>query len=353
MEALGEQGRDPTAAPRATVFELARGVARVGWVGARFAYRLAGRSGSIARLYGRARARPPAPRGGASIVATVLGKGLRAWAEGTSCVVVDHPLLVEALSGHPGIVYQHGELVAPPASFAAGAHRVLVPTEAVRRAFEAHGVASERLIVTGVCVEPRLARAAASTRAARLRRLERAVPRCVALFSSGAEPRAHVAALVRAARSLRARGHDVVAFAQRGGRFERALRALPAGIDARIFRDRADLHGRTMEAFARFDLFVSPPHERTCWAVGLGLPMALIGPDIGPFAPLNRALLLAEGAAIEIRSLREASSFGERVARMARDGALAAMNRRAEGVDVSGFATIARVLADPAFTDRR
>ena len=326
------------------MFELATDIGQAGWHAARTAYGLAGRFGALASVYGALRAR--SPEEGAPRLPVLLGRGLREWAGRSPTVLVDHPLLVSALAGHGreghgGIWYQHGELVAPRVSIVRSAARVFVPTDEVREAFVNGGVASDCVAVTGLCVEPQLARAAGAMRAARLERLANSHERTVALFSSGAEPRAHIRALSLVARSLVTHGHRALAFVRSGGAFERALlRMAHPRLVLVAFRTREDVHRETMNRFAEFDVFVSPPHERTNWAIGLGLPMALVGPDIGPFAPLNRSLLVSRGAAVELVTRRDAEAFALRLEQLRKDGTLATMNRRAQP-NLSGFAAVA------------
>lgn len=350
VEALHEAGHGELLDAQATVFEVARDASLAAWHAARLVYRVAGRGGAVARAYGALReARSPDARRarestGPSAATRWLGaRGLRAWARSAPVVLVDHPLLVAALAGHPGLVYQHGELVAPSPWLARGAARVLVPTDDVARAFVAAGMAAERLVVTGPCVELPFAREARALAEERLGRLASGDPLTVALFSSGAEPAAHVAAIARAARSLVARGHRAVAFASRGGALDRAASEV-AGVELVRFTGRADVDRATRERFASFDAFVSPPHERSQWAYALALPMYLVGPDIGPFAPKNRALLLAAGAA---RDLGDPDAFGARLAPTAAGrGDLLAMASRPIAPHVEGFSRAAAALVE-------
>ena len=95
------------------------------------------------------------------------------------------------------------------------------------------------------------------------------------------------------------------------------------------------------------DVLVSPPHERSTWAAGLGLPIFLVGPDIGPFAPLNRAVLFRKEVAAEIDGER-ADRFPELVAELRRRGRLLEMSRNGWGAPIDGFACAAQMLCEEA-----
>lgn len=99
--------------------------------------------------------------------------------------------------------------------------------------------------------------------------------------------------------------------------------------------------------FDRLDFLVAPPHERTNWAIGLGLPMFALTPTIGPFAPLNLSLLLDSGTTMAIESDSQAARFGELLTELHRSGRLVDMARRGWGQhEINGFAQIAEFLVN-------
>jgi hypothetical protein len=242
----------------------------------------------------------------------------------------------------------HGELVAPPEAVVRGASGVLVPTDEVAGAFVAGGVPAERVHVTGLCPENELVEGAEAAADARLERLRRGGPFTLGLFSSGAEPDAHVATLAEAARAAVRTGHAVLAVAARGGRLARAVRRAAGplrGESALLeFDGRDDLDRTTAEIFPRLDVVLSPPHERSQWALGLGVPFLLVGPDLGPFAPRNRALLLARGVAMEIADPDAAARLPETLAELGGRGLLARMAGNGRGRPIDGFRRAAGIL---------
>ena len=229
----------------------------------------------------------------------------------------------------------------------ASARHILVPTESVAHAFVEAGVDPKCVSTTGLCVELDLLPDRRVNCERRRRRIAGDEPLTIAFFSSGAEPRNHVAALVEGARALARSRHHVLVFAIRGGRMERAVRRLGAqSLELVSYDSRLELDRLTAQRFPILDAVVSPPHERANWTQALGMPFFLVGPDIGPFAPRNRALLLVAGVATEIRSCREARELPHRVEELRKSGALLAMSERGCVAQFRGFERSAEILAD-------
>ncbi len=338
-----------------TVFEATSGLARTMWQGARAVYRLGSSMGGQDSLYSRLR-----HAGDYSTPGPLLrcaGRPLTSrFSRGDRPLVVAHPILTALLSDHPRLVYQHGEVVVPPECFVKGQHMVLAPTDEAANAFRDSGVDRSRITVTGLCIEPGLAPLAEEARQLRLQRYATDTPLTGAFFSSGAEPGAHVASLVEAAASAVLHGGSVLLIAARGARYARhaentfARRGLtlvheaeaipPAGALLKTYTDRAQLDRITQRYFPQFDYFVAPAHERTNWAIGLGLPMFILEPAIGTFAPMNRALLLRNGVAVPLSN--SSGAFGKRLATMRQEGDLGALTEAGWGrYPIDGFKTAA------------
>lgn len=328
------------------VFAESRVVPRAVWAAMRELYRRGGSPGLGGALYRVARGdRPFDPR---SLPLRLAGSTLRArFGRGDSPLLVDHPILVAIFQGRPGLAYQHGEVAVPAQAIVPGASRVYVPTRAAADAFVRGGIAAASVVVTGLCVEPALADAAAVAYESRQARLRSGVPLVGGFFSSGAEPPRHVEHLVRAAGSAVEAGGKAIVVAARGGRLAaHARQRLGDRVSLVVFSSRLELDRATEAAFAELDYVVGPPHERTGWALGLGLPMAIVGPDVGPFAPLNRAALLEAGVALAIDDAGGARRFGQWLQRARERGKLEEMSARGFGrLDIDGFGVIARDLA--------
>jgi len=256
-------------------------------------------------------------------------------------------------------------MATPAEAVVAGASKVLVPTDEAAGPFVDGGYDSRDVVVTGLCIELSLVRQAGDSFAARQERISRNGPLVGAFFSSGAEPRLHIEKLVRAATSAAAQGGKALLFAQRNGLLaEKAARRFMAkgiefaSVDSRQFipadmpaalivqpASRREESGFTAQLFAAFDYLVAPSHERTNWALGLGLPMFIVGPRIGPFAPLNCKLLVHTGVAEQVDSNSAADAFGERLNHLRATGKLAEMANAGWGkYPIDGFDNIADFL---------
>jgi len=359
-------GGDPAALELTDVFQVSTLVPRQMWKIMRTLYRRGSSSGPAAFLYGRIRGSTRLHRAGPALY--LAGLTLRSrLAQSDAPVLVAHPLLVSILSGKRGLYYQHGEVVTPEQAAVTGAYVVFVPIEDAAAPFLARGYQREQIIVTGLCIEPEIVPRANEAYARRRARIASGPALVGAFFSSGAEPRLHVRHLTAAAMSAVRAGGRAVIFAQTGGALARqvALGAGRAGIPLTVqadpplpgeppvgatlslYRSRADLNARVVRYFDFFDYFAAPAHERTHWALGLGLPMFVLGPHIGPYAPLNYARLVAAGVAGSIESAACALAFGTTLAQICKDGKLAEMAACGCGtLPLDGFAQIARHLAD-------
>jgi hypothetical protein len=347
--ALHRAGRADLVARDTDVFRVSRGTSRLAWRAARAAYTWAGRGGIVSVAYHAARRGADHDRDG--WMTRRLGRDLRAWAGSRGIVVADHPAVVGALGDRADTWYLHGEMVAPREAVVRRAARILVPLPETADAFAAAGVERERLIVTGVCVEEPLREGADAGTRARRERIRGDAPLTVAFFSSGAEPPRHVAALAAAAVALGNGRHRALVFAAEGGSLQRAVVSARAA-EVVAFRTREDLDRCTARHFAGVDAVVSPPHERSNWAVGLGVPFFLVGPDIGPFAPRNRELLLARGVARELAP-EDARDLSGLLDSMRASGELLGMAERGGGVSLRGFDTAAAALIAAAERERR
>ncbi|NRA03141.1 MAG: hypothetical protein HRU00_11145 [Myxococcales bacterium] len=336
---------------RASVFEISRGLGGLGWKSIRAAYYAAGLGSPAPALYAWLRSRSNYDSD--SPILRILGHHLRLWADAFEIVVVDHPTVVGALGDRAGVWYLHGEPTAPPETLVTRPARILVPTEGVARAFLQAGVDSARVSVTGLCVDLDLLPNKRAHTQQRRTRIASYAPLSVAFFSSGAEPRTHVASLTAGAAALARSRHRALVFAARGGRLERAVRRLQAPSPELVsYSSRQELDALTAEHFPSLDLIVSPPHERTSWSLALGIPCLLVGPDIGPFAPRNRALLLEAGVAAELDSRRDARALPERIDELRASEALLEMSERGSVTEFRGFERSAELLIEESDAHR-
>ena len=364
LEALVRRGNIKLVKSESDVFDVSRGLSRFAWQAARWMYRKGSSPGIVAAMYKKLRSSADYNRPGA--ILRLMGRDLRRrFSLDPNPVVVAHPTLVAILKGRHGLIYQHGELVTPTEEVVAGASKVLVPTDGAAAPFIDFGYDSRDVVVTGLCIEPSLVRQAGDAFAARLKRVGGDNPLIGTFFSSGAEPRRHIEKLVRAAASAASHGGKALLFAQRDGLLaNQAARGftmkgiefgsvdsrqfLPADLPPALivqYASRREENGFMAQLFPMFDYLVAPSHERTNWALGLGLPMFVVGPQIGPFAPLNCELLVHAGVAEQIDSNSAADAFGERLNHLRATGKLVEMAKAGWGkYRIDGFDKIAEFL---------
>ncbi|MEO0069544.1 MAG: hypothetical protein ABIK18_01965 [candidate division WOR-3 bacterium] len=285
----------------------------LGWSLGRFFYRMGGKGGFFTCFYNLSRARR---RPGKLELFLLKGGFVRRIADHKGVVLVDHPLLAHLLSPQFQVAYLHGEIAAPPIAAVVNAWRIFVPIEKTAKCLLKAGVRQEALLVTGLVIEPELIPVAETSFLSRLKRFQSKEPLNVAFFTSGAYPKPHLKAIALAASSARQVGHNVIIFA---GVDRRRARFLPQAL---TFNSRQEENQKTSELFSQIDLFVAAAHERTNWAVGLGLPMFALLPHIGPFAKENFEFALNQGVCLP---LTRAEEFGSTLSALRQNGKLREM----------------------------
>lgn len=313
-------------------------------------YRFGSRSGPVGAAYSSLRQRR-APNSSGS-VERLLARALAPWLESsTHSIVVDHPLLasiVNEICPQRGLIYAHGEQVAPDEALTTAPDLTLTPTAQVRECFLRAGAQADTVHVTGACIESSLLAGAENAQEARMNRLTSGEALTVAFYSSGAEPPPHLKKVDRALHSLATVGGRGVVFGVRGGRMERIARAHSLRtrlVTGQIFEDIADEERRLSALFDEIDLVVMPAHERVNWPLALGLPAALLTPDFGSFAPLNRELIVGAGVAFPLVSEGEAAEFGSRTLALRESGELLEMNRIVQS-EREGFSRSAEIILE-------
>ena len=367
-DALVRSGNVRIVRQKTDVFELSSFIPRLGWQLARWLYVRGSSGGAVGNFYRWLRTGNN--HGRLSLMLRIMGADIRRKCRSATDhqpLLVAHPTLVRILHGRPGLVYQHGEVVAPEEALVTGADIVSVPTDEVAKLFTAAGCPPESVFVSGLCIEPALVLQSSDAFDVRLKRLQDSGLLSGTGFSSGAEPLPHIQMLVAAAVAAVKSGHRMILFARQGGRLERAAISSFAAanvpidvIDSRtplpselpmallvLSSSRREEDSLTARLFPNFDFFLAPSHERSNWALGLGLPMFIIEPCIGPYAPLNQDFLLRHRVAERLVSQEDAAAFGRRLEAARAEGHLLQMARSGWGrFTITGFERIAGMLAD-------
>jgi hypothetical protein len=290
----------------------------IGWQIARRLYRLGSYGGIHTVLYNRLRAGKKPSR---LILWSLQSPELDRLKNTSGIVFTDHPLVSHLLAPYCPVAYLHGEIAAPPVCAIPAARFIFVPVQNTAERLIAFGVNPDAVSVTGLVIEPELLKVAETGFQLRLQRIASHEPLNIGFFLSGASPRPHIKAILTAAHSvLNARFRPFIF----------------CGVDyktARLFKKKINcpvyvfsLYSEettsTAQLLPQIDLFVAATHERTNWAVGLGLPMFALLPHIGPFAPLNFQFARNQGVCLP---LENPAKFGSYILTLRNQGKLLQM----------------------------
>jgi len=348
--ALARLFPDKPAAPYFTVPRLCNGASGLAWKLARFGYRLGAQGGPATWLYNRLRSPDAKPSG---LQLTLLGASLRRTFAGYDGIcIVDHPLLAHILAPVCRVAYLHCEIAAPRLAAVPCAWRTFVPLQSTSLKLQAWGVRPDALAVIGLVVEPEIANIADTAYQTRLARIESDEPLTVGFFCSGAEPRPHASSLITGAASVTRAGHKAILSWGTGwvkaAKVNLALRRQGAVEEScRILWARSRPAATTAVAgvFPDLDLMVCAAHERTNWAIGLGLPMFALLPNIGPFAAGNFAFASEQRTCLPLEGTAGAAGLADTIAGLRRTGRLTEMARNGWGRHtIAGAETTAREL---------
>ncbi len=348
------------------VFESSSDISNLSWQLARSLYKIGSTDSFVGRMYSKLRDSSDFNRQGLAM--RIMGRDIKKKYHGDSApLIVAHPVLVGILSGRTNLLYQHGELAVPKQAVVSGAEYIFVPTETAAEKFISGGYSSANVIVTGLCIEPCLEKQAEQAFNIRMSRLDSSYKLTGGFFSSGAEPKPHIEKLILSAVSVVKQGHNVILFAKKNGNlaslikreFEKRNIELIAIDDKSqkvesgssavlcLCSDRKAETELACRLFEKLDFFVAPSHERSNWALGLGLPMFILEPAIGPFSPLNREILLESGVAESLYSTKDSRQFGNRLNELKKSRKLQQMSESGWGKQsITGFKAIADFLVN-------
>jgi hypothetical protein len=332
------------------VQDLCLGTSATAWRYAETAYRFGGMGEFAAWLYNRLR---PASSVPSALALNILGSDLRRVFTGYPGIcLVDHPILARILAPVCRVAYVHGEISAPRVAAVPNCFRIFVPLESTRQKLLAVGCEPSAVLVTGLIIEPALVATAEAAFKARIERLRGDAPLTVGFFLSGARPKPHVERILAGAVAVTRAGHRAIVFWGTG--WLRAAKAQAAlrrngvsdeSVQIVWARTRAADSARAAELVPSLDVMVAAAHERTNWALGLGLPLFALLPHIGPFARENFELAERTGVCLPLREHEDSLRLDDTLAELRKSGRLAAMAEAGWGrLPIDGAATAARDL---------
>lgn len=350
------------------VFESSSDISNLSWQLAKSFYKIGSADSIVGRMYNKLRNTSNFNR--QSLVMRIMGRDIeKKYADDSAPLIVAHPVLVGLLSGRKNLLFQHGELAVPKQAVVTGAEYIFVPTDEAAEAFIKSGYPSSSVIVTGLCIEPCLVKQAEEAFKNRLSRIDSSDFLTGGFFSSGAEPKPHIEKLVLAAVSAVKQGHKAILFAKKDGKLAREIKrefgrknlnfvtVKDSSINIEfenksssilcLYANRKTETESTCKYFEELDFFVAPSHERTIWAMGLGLPLFILEPAIGPFSPLNREILMDSGVAKSLNSTKDSNRFGNHLTELKKSRKLLQMSESGWGKQqITGFQTIVDFLVN-------
>ncbi len=346
--------------PLYNVFELSRGASRYIWERVAVLYKFGSSGGTPTRIYNSIRSK----KGENQLALNLLGRELlKYFSRFNGLCLVEHPMVGKILADVCPVYYIHGEIAAPLSSVVLGAKKIFVPLDYTKDKFIQHGISPARLSVTGLMIEPELTSEARHSFQQRLERISSKSPLTIGFFTSGAYPPLHMKKILAAVNSLKGSGYKAVIFAgtnkSKSYWFKRKLdetglkivqdlddSAKTDKFDIKIVsRDhRLDETRRTCELLSTIDIFVAASHERTNWALGLGLPMLVLFPMIGSYAQENYLFARHNGMVYALDSDGKARRFAQLIEQLRNEGILANMAQQGFGrYRIDG---VARAVAD-------
>ncbi len=343
------------------VFKISSGLSRNLWKVAATLYRMGSQGGIIGRLYGNIRKSQNNEKPGRA--QNLMARGiLRFLNDNPYPTLVAHPILAGMISNKVPCFYQHGEIAVPEEAKIGTAKRIFAPLDMSMDLFPN----KDNIMTSGLCIEPELVPLAEYYYKNREGRLNAEQILTGAFFSSGAEPIGHLVKIIQAIKSLLDSENRTIVFCKSGGNLDwllrRELRVEPINynpdIDTELLinrdniialshKNRQEENEAAIKFFKYFDYLVAPSHERTNWAVGLGLPMFVLFPLIGSFSPLNFEFITESKTGIAIEDDKMAENFVSLLNHLRTGDRLIEMSRNGWGrYEINGFDNIARYLVE-------
>ena len=335
-----------------SVFQESKGLSLLSWRFVSWLYRISGKGGLQTRFYNFVRKR--SQKGARdSLMTRVLGRDLkRAHENFPGICLVDHPILAKSLTDICRVWYVHGEIAVPAECAVRGVEKILVPLDATKERLVVYGAEEEAVLVCGLMIEPALVESADEAFQQRLKRIDSDQPLTIGFFISGAYPKEHMEKIIAGARSVIEKKMRAIIFCgtnrHKLGWVKNKLKDLQAKtvedteesscpdeeFDLMLVarKTRQEDTQRAVELIPSLDAFVAASHERTNWAVGLGLPMFALFPLIGTFATQNFEFAQRQRVVYSVKSLGEARNLGGLLAELRQNSQLLQMAKNGFGV---------------------
>ena len=335
-----------------TVFEESKGISLLSWKFLSWFYSISGKGGLATKFYNSLRRRS-SDNSSDSFATKILGRDIKHICKNFAGIcLVDHPLIAKSLAKVCRVWYVHGEIAAPVECAIPGVEKILVPLVETKEKLLSCGATRETIEVCGLMVEPGLVATAEISFKRRLERIESDQPLTVGFFTSGAYPIEHMDMIIQGTRSvIKAKMRAIIFCGTNPYKFK-WIRNEFKDLSTRIVEDQRDTikvnpdfdillvfrntrqedTQRAVEFIPQLDVFAAASHERTNWAVGLGLPMFVLFPLIGTFASQNFDFAQRQKVVYPLDSPEKAKNLGKILSDLRQSGQLPDMARNGFGV---------------------
>lgn len=337
---------------QSSVFKQKPGISRSLWRVVHLLYNYGSKSGPVVKFYNLFRDKVSQPSD-KSLTLMLLSRDLKKLLRDFKGIcLVAHPLLAKALSETCSVWYVHGEIAAPLECAVSKVEKIFVPLRETGDKLINQGAAPESIVVCGLMIEPSLVDSSEKAFHSRLKRINSKMPLTIGFFTSGAYPSEHLMKILAGVKSIVKSGMKAVIFTGTNPKkfkwFKKEMGKLKQrmvvdnGVTSDITENweikliyrktRQAETEKTVELVPYLDLFVSPSHERTNWAVGLGLPMFVLFPLIGTFSPQNFKFAQRQGVCYPVDSLEKAQNLGKIITELKETKKLNDMAKRGFGI---------------------
>jgi hypothetical protein len=328
-----------------TVFQESKGLSLLSWKFVSWLYGISGKGGIHTRFYNFIRKRSQKGSEG-SLATRLLGRDLKkTYKDFAGICLVDHPIIAKALAGVCRVWYVHGEIAAPVECAVRGVERILVPLEETKERLVVQGAEENTIVVCGLMIEQPLVQNAETAFQERLKRIRSDRPLTVGFFTSGAYPKEHIEKIMLGAESVIKKKMKAIIFCGTNPRKLEWVKNRAGSWGVKMVEDKGEssqineefdlmLVGRktrqedtqrAVQLVPHLDIFAAASHERTNWAVGLGLPMMVLFPLIGTFASQNFEFAQKQKVVYPVESMGKAKNLGQHLTESRQSGQLLQM----------------------------
>jgi hypothetical protein len=351
IQALSEKKTDLSLF-QTDVFKQGIGFSRRFWKIINLFYQSGGRGGFLVKLYNQLRNTVAEPKEN-SLIHNILARDLKRLLRGFKGIcLVAHPLLARSLAETCSVWYVHGEIAAPIECAVSKVKKIFVPLKETGDKLVSLGADPDSIVVCGLLIEPQLVKNAEKAFNLRLERINSSKPLTIGFFTSGAYPREHLRKILVGVKSVVDNNMKAIIFTgtniHKFKWFNKKVKrwGKKMALDDREFlkieddwevkliyrKTRQAETEKTADLVPSLDLFVAPSHERTNWAVGLGLPMFVLFPLIGTFSPQNFNFAQRQGVCYPIDSMEKAQNLGKIISELRESKKLIDMVKKGFGI---------------------